>query len=154
MLLLQVEQWKKKEWVSEPPPDLEEAQHWGWCFPKHWNSNDNSSTTWCSLALAIRVPFCWHSRKFTSLRRWFRGSSTFLLCSGTFLPYFATFLLYSGSESGCTRIFQNLKRTTIVLLFLRKIQQIQRILESRESICLDVWVQTPSQHIGWWISNQ
>ena len=112
MLLFQVEQWKKKE-----PHDR--------TFPKHWISHDNFATAWSSLALTIRgpvSPFCWHSRNFTSLRRRFGRSSTFLLysrallwSSGTFLLYFATFLLYSGSASEWTKIFQNLKRTTFVL---------------------------------------
>ena len=50
-------------------------------------------------------------------RRWFWRSATSLLNSGTFLLCSATFILF-GSASGCTRIFQNLKRTTFVLLYV------------------------------------
>ena len=104
MLWLQVEQWKKKEWVSKP---LDRT--WSWCFPKHWTFHNNSSPTWLSLAFAIRA--------YVFLRRWF-GRSTLLLFSGTFFLYPATFLLDSGCASGWTRIFQDLKRTTFVLLYV------------------------------------
>ena len=145
MLWLQVEQWKKKDWVSEA---LDRTYNWS--FPKHWTSH--------VLRLCAPASFFWQSRNFTSLDRtwsccfpkhWIshnnssppRCSFPFAICvpapfcwhsrnftllrwfgrSATFVFFSGSFLPYSAtfilySASGWSRICRNMKRAKFVLL--------------------------------------